>query len=179
MERTTFCMACMALLVACLAQMSMAAQQPNVRIDGDNITLTGCVVRSAEAAALPQTLAWTRGEMMLAGVDAAAGAQRNPIGTSGISGRVFYWLDDDEDLAEYLGQRVEIKGELEDFEEGEIEVKRDGSFTEIELDIDGREEKARVPTSWFGAAAPDEAEFKIAAREVDVEDIRVIGSCGA
>ena len=51
-----------------------------------------------------------------------------------------------------LDKGNEIKGELEDFEEGEIQVTRDGGFTEIELDIDGHKEKARVPTAWLGAA---------------------------
>ena len=165
-----------ALCFSCAVAAPTLAQQPSVTIDGDNVTLTGCVVPTSQSSR--PTLIWTRGEIMLAGVDAAAGAPTNPIGTAGVSGRVFYWLDNDEDLRKHIGQRVEIKGELEDFEEGEIQVKRDGAFTDIELEIDGHTEKARVPTAWLGTA-PDEAEFKIVAREVDVDDIRVLGSCGS
>jgi hypothetical protein len=132
---------------------------------------------AGQSASSPQTLIWTRGEIILAGVDAATGAPTNPIGTSGVSGRVFYWLDNDEDLRKHIGQRVEITGEFEDFEEGEIHVEGDGAFTDVELDIDGHNEKARVPTAWLGAA-PEDAEFKIVAREVNVDDIRVLGSCG-
>ena len=163
-------------LVSAVAASSL--QQPTVTVNGDDITLTGCVVPAAQAAASPETLIWTRGQMMLAGAGVAAGRQPDALGGRGISGRVFYWLNDEDGLSKHVGQRVEVKGELEDFEEGELEVKRDGEFTEIELDIDGRKEEARVPTSWLGAVAPGEATFKIVAREVDVEEIKVLGACG-
>jgi hypothetical protein len=166
-----------AFLFSCMLAPAAWAQQPNVTIDGDNITLTGCVVPAGQNVISPSMLIWSRGEIMLAGVSAAAEAPVNAVGTGGVSGRVFYWLDDGEDLRKHIGQRVEIKGDLEDFEEGEIRVERDGGFTEIELDIDGHEEKVRVPTAWLGAA-PDDAEFTIVAREVDVDDIRVLGPCG-
>jgi len=165
-----------ALFSCCVVAAAASAQQPDVTINGDDVTLTGCIVPRAQTTVSPQTLIWTRSDIMLAGM-AAARAPVNPIGTRGVSGRVFYWLNDDEDLQTHIGQRVEIKGQLEDFEQGEIEVTRDGAFTEVQLDIDGHKEKARVPTSWFGAA-PDEAEFKIVARQVDVDDIRVLGRCG-
>jgi hypothetical protein len=152
-------------------------QGPTVIIDGDRIAMTGCIVPATEVTSSPEALLWSRGGLMLAGVGAAAAPATNAIAGSGISGRVFYWLDDDEDLREHLGKRVEIKGELEDLEDGEIKVSRDGDFTEIELDIDGDKERARVPTSWFSGATPTDAEFKIAVREVDVDEIRELGVC--
>ena len=169
----------MMVAASCLASAVAASspQQATVTVNGDDITLTGCVVPAAQTVASPEALIWTRGQMMLAGAGAAAGTAPNAIGARGIAGRVFYWLDDEDGLRKHVGQRVEVKGELEDFEEGEIEVERDGEFTEIELDIDGRKEEARVPTAWLGAAAPDDATFKIVAREVDVKTIKVLGAC--
>ena len=45
--------------------------------------------------------------------------------------RIFYWLDDDEDLSKHRGQRVEIQGELEDFEKGKVEVDRKDDYTKV------------------------------------------------
>jgi len=102
----------------------------------------------------------------------------SPVGTSGIAGRVFYWLEDDEDLSTHVGQLVEIEGDLEDFEIGEVEIEQDGDFTEIELNLEGKKEKARVPTSWLrGIGSERDQEFEIATRRIDVDDIRVLGAC--
>jgi hypothetical protein len=165
--------------VAAAAAIPLAAQQPAVTVDGDDITITGCIGKvDTQVPAPPAMLVWSRSDIMLAGVKAGGEGAPNPVGTSGVSGRVFYWLDDDEDLSKHVGQRVEIKGELEDFEKGEIEIKQDGEFTEITLDLDGKEEKARVPTSWLQDAGADkEQSYEIAARRFDVEDIRVLGAC--
>ena len=90
----------------------------------------------------------------------------------------FYWLEDDDDLAKHVGQMVEVKGDLKDFETGEVEIEREDDFTEIELDLDGKKEKARVPTAWLrGTGADRDQEFEIAARRIDVEEVRVLGAC--
>jgi len=164
--------------VVAVVALPVSAQQPTVEVDGDDITVTGCVTRSsALPAAAPDLLVWTRGDIMMAGA-AIAGQTATPSGTTGLAGKVLYWLDDDEDLVRYIGQRVEIKGELEDFEKGEVEIDRQGDFTEIELDLDGKEEKVRVPTAWLAGSVPHrDVEFDIIAREVDIEHVRVIGSC--
>lgn len=166
--------------LALAASVTAASVQhgPTVTVDGDHITLTGCIVPAAEVTASPEALFWSRGGLMLAGADAAAAPSTNAIAAGGIAGRVFYWLDDADDLRDHIGKRVEIKGDLEDLEDGKIKVSRDGDFTEIELDIDGDKEEARVPTSWFGRVPPKDAEFKIAVREVDVDEVRELGMCG-
>ncbi len=96
--------------------------------------------------------------------------------------RVFYWLDDDEgdDLAKHRGQRVEIRGELEDFEKGKVEVDRKDDYTKVKLHLDGKTEEAKVPSSWLNewANAKDQ-KFDIVARRIDVKKINVIGSCGS
>ena len=161
-----------AALMAWLA-VPLYAQQPSITIDDDDITITGCITRVSLASGIPDLLVWSRSDIMLAGA-VAVGAQV-PIGTTGLGGRTFLWLD--EDLSGYVGQRLEIEAELKGIEKGEIEIDRHGDVTDIELDLKGREEKARIPTAWLGAGALD-AEFEIVAHRVDVEHVRVLGSCG-
>ena len=170
----------LAVLLGGLAIAPVRAQQPAVTIDDDDITIRGCIRQaSTQLAAAPPMLVWSRSDIMLA----AASAVDLPkaVGTSGIAGRVFYWLDEDEDdLSKHVGQMVEIKGDLEEFEKGEIEITRDGDFTEIELDLDGKEEKARVPTVWLGPGGSNQnydVQLDIVARKIDVENVRVLGPC--
>jgi hypothetical protein len=156
-----------------------AAQEPVAIISDDDITIRGCVRPVDVRASAPTTvLVWTRGDIMLVGVAAAGTNAPNPIGTSGIAGRVFYWLEHEDDLSNHVGQLVEIRGELKDVETGEVEIERDGDFIEIELDLDGMEGKARVPASWLGGAGADrDREFEIVTRRVDVDDVRVLAAC--
>lgn len=161
-----------------LAAAPAGAQQPTVVIDNDNITMRGCLQKvSADSTAAPSMLVWTRSDLMMAGLRAAETNAPAAVGTTGMGERVFYWLDDDEDLSKHVGKMVEIKGELEDFEKGQIEVKRDGDFTEIQLDLGGKKEKARVPASWIGQTTKREKEFEIVARRIDVKNVRPIGAC--
>ena len=84
--------------------------------------------------------------------------------------RVFYWLDEDEDLSKHRGQRVEIKGELEDFEKGKVEVDRKDDYTKVKLHLDGKTEEAKVPSSWLNEwANPKDQKFEIVARRIDVK----------
>ena len=153
-----------------------AAQQPIVSVDGDDVTITGCLARASAGLSsyAPTVLVWTRGDIMLA---APASGIPPAVGTTGAAQRMFYWIDQDDDLIGHLGQRVEIKGEFEDFEQGQLEVNRDDDYVEMELDLGGREERVRIPASWFGAPAPDDLEIHFIARKVDVETVRVLGPC--
>jgi hypothetical protein len=165
-SRITACLAAAALSFTTLAA---ASQQPTVVVVDDDITIRGCVGRmSPRAAADGQTLVWTRGDIMLSNPNALRSGQ--------LAERVFYWLEDDEDLAKHVGQMIEVKGDLGDFEKGEVEFDKDGDFTEIELKLDGKTEKARVPTAWFGASR-DESEIDIVARKIDVDSVKVLGAC--
>jgi hypothetical protein len=159
----------------------LTAQQQSVAIDDDEITITGCITAmtmSVPAPERPEILLWSRGDIMLAGVAATSDDDRSPA-TERLASRVFYWLDDDNTLANHVGQRVQVRGELEDFEEGEIEIERDGDYAEIELELDGKEEEARVPISWLGPGGPDrDVNVEFVARRIDVEDVRVLGPCG-
>jgi hypothetical protein len=148
-----------------------AAQRPAVEVHGDDITLRGCVgrVQAGSVGSAPM-LVWTRGDIMMTNATAIGAAQSVD--------RVFYWLDDDEDLAKHVGQMVEVKGDLGDFKKGEVEIDRKGDFTEIELKIGDKKEKARVPTAWLGVPRA-EGEFDIVARKIDVDKVQVLGACTA
>jgi hypothetical protein len=174
MQATSRTLALAVMLMAAVA-VPAAAQQPIVSVDGDDITITGCLARaSARPSYAPTVLVWTRGDIMLA---APASGVPPAVGTTSGTQRVFYWIDQADELIGHLGQRVEIKGEFEDFEEGQIEVDRDDDYVEMELDLGGREEKVRMPASWFDNPVPDDLEINFIARKVDVEDVRVLGAC--
>jgi hypothetical protein len=160
--------------LALAATMSTAAlaQQSSVVVDDDEITIRGCVGRAPITnASAQQVLVWTRSDLMLGNAMAVRDGQ-----PSALNGGVFYWLDDDDDLTKHVGQMVEVKGDLGDFKKGEIDIDRDGDFTEIELKLDGKKEKARVPTAWLGTPARD-AEIEIVSRKVDVDKVTVLGAC--
>jgi hypothetical protein len=166
-----------ALLAVTIAGASSAAQLPIVTVDDDDITIRGCVRNTDVRNGIPTNmLVWSRGDIMLA---AATSLDSHPVGTAGVGGRVLYWLENDDNLAKYVGQVVVVKGDLKDFETGEVEIERvDDFFTKIELDLDGKKEKAQVPTAWLrGTGADRDRKFEIAARRVDVDQVRVIGTC--
>jgi hypothetical protein len=101
------------------------------------------------------------------------------LGTStSLPDRVFYWLNDDEDLSKHVGKIVELKGDLGEFKKGEVEFKRDGEFTNISLTLGGKTEKARVPSAWLGAQSSD-GSFDFPTRKIDVGDVKVLGTCPA
>jgi hypothetical protein len=160
--------------VALAATVSTAAlaQQSSVVVDDDEITIRGCVGRAPITnATAQQVLVWTRSDLMLGNAMAVRNGQ-----PSALNGGVFYWLDDDDSLTKHVGQMVEVKGDLGDFKKGEIDIERDGDFTKIELKLDGKKEKARVPTAWLGTPARD-AEIDIVSRKVDVDKVTVLGAC--
>ena len=149
-----------------------AAQQPSVSVHGDDITIRGCVGRgSADNLATQRTLVWSRSDIMLKNVIAAGSSTALPD-------KVFYWLNDDEDLSKHIGQMVEVKGDLGEFKKGEVQMKRDGPFTDITLKLGDKTEKARVPSSLLGAQA-DEGSFNFPTRKVDVDSVKVLGACPA
>ena len=100
---------------------TLSAQQPAVMVDDDDITIRGCVREVDLRTTNPSLLVWSRSDLMLVGAEAAGSDAPNPIRPRRLRRRVFYWLDDDEDLAKHVGQQIEIKGDLEDIEKGEIE----------------------------------------------------------
>ena len=95
-SRLTTCLAAASLSVATLAA---AGQQSTVVVDNDDITIRGCVGRVSPAAT-ERMLVWTRGDIMLSNPNALRSGQ--------LADRVFYWLDDDEDLSKHVGQMARV-----------------------------------------------------------------------
>src|SRR5829696_7918781 len=92
-----------------IAGFGAAASAP---ADDEHIVIRGCVTdATAPSVIAPSTFVWSKSDIMLAAAEARSTAVP-------LRDRIFYWLDDDEDLSKHRGQRVEIKGELEDFEKG-------------------------------------------------------------
>ena len=171
-------------MVAVALTATASATQPAVQVDGNNITMQGCVAPANSPLRAPfETLIWSRGGILTAGTavaEAAVNARAEELAS-----RVLYWIDDD-DLEEHVGRLVVVRGELEGVKKGELEIERDDDFTEIRLELDGDEEKIRVPTAWLerGSGATrasrgntDDVDIEIATRKVDIKNVKVLGRC--
>lgn len=173
-----FRMCAAAVLLSATVALPLSAQQPTVTIEGDNITITGCFARvTASPSMAPTSLIWSRGDLMLAGAAAAGASVAVPVGTTGMSDRVFYWLNNEEDMSRHLGKRVRITGEVDDFQKGEIEIDRDGDFANVKLELDNQDEEIRIPMHFLGRGIKDDVDIDIVARKVDVDDVDVLGPC--
>lgn len=167
---------CATAVVALTSAASLAAQRPGLDLDKDEITIRGCVTRAEQYKPIDKMpLVWSGDDVLVAlsdGMDGQRFVKDNAVG------RLFYWLED-RDLSDHVGQIVEIKGDLEDVEEGELEIQRKDDYTTLELKFDGKTEKARLPTPWFAAPrSTDEREFDVVVQKVDVDDVKVMGACG-
>ena len=172
-----------AALVLVSAGTAKAQQARGAGDHDDQFVITGCVMRSADTRTRgPQSMfVWSKGDVYLGSpsVRLKPSATARPIGTAGTVGRVFYWIDDENDFAKYVGQRVEIVGELSDELDGaEIELEHKGDFTEMEFEAGGRGATARIPTSWLGPSTRGkDIAADVTVRTVDVENVTVMGPC--
>ena len=162
---------------------SGAAAQARAGDRDDQFVVSGCVTpsRDVRIGTGPQSLfIWSRGDVYL-GLPTGNFKPSEPVGTTGSFMPVFYWIDDENDFAKYVGQRVEIVGEMSGtLRKGELEIKHENGFTELEFEVGGREATARVPRAWFGPAvreASQDADLDVVVRTVDVEKVTVLGPC--
>jgi hypothetical protein len=168
--------------IACALSAAVSAQTRSGDRD-DQFVARGCVTPTGSLrGSEPQSLfLWSRGDVYLAYPDTRfkPAETERPVGTTGVFMPVFYWIDDEDDFAKYVGQRVEIVGELsDDLDKGEIEIEHRGDVTEIEFEVNGHEAKASIPRAWLGpATANKDAEFDVVVRTVDVEKVTVLGIC--
>jgi hypothetical protein len=163
--------------LAGILSLPAAAQQGAIRVDGDDVTITGCVSRT-DAANFDSgsILAWTKNDLLLSRAVVGGG----PTGTAGSAGAagLLYYLDKNDSLEDHIGEYVEVKGDVGDIEKGRVKVDHDGDYTEVTLRLDGDEEKVRVPSSWFGPDVRDR-KYDVIARKIEVDDVRVLGACPA
>jgi hypothetical protein len=144
--------------------------------DRHEVRLTGCVVRGEGDGAgylltnTPAEPAWQHSDARVA---------PSAIGTTGGYATIFYWLDDDDDLDQHVGHRVEVEGELKgDLKEGEIVLDRKDDWTEMTVKSDGRTMKARVPhTSIVGRDRNGQPQRShVLVRKVDVEKVTMLAA---
>jgi hypothetical protein len=155
-----------------------AVELPTVHA-AQEVKLTGCLV-AGEDDDDGYLLTNAMGDLAAPRSDGSKVAP-GPVGTTGGAATIFYWLEDDDDLETRVGQRVEIEGELSgDIEAGEIEIEREGSWTKLTIESDGRELTARVPQSVLimTSGSNDERRLDVLVRKVDVEGVRMLApSC--
>ena len=154
-----------------IAGFGAAASAP---ADDEHIVIRGCVTDAkAPSVVAPHSFVWSRSDIMLAAAEARSTAVP-------LRDRIFYWLDEDDDLGKYRGQQVEVQGELEDIEKGKVEIDRKDDYTKVKLKLDGKTEEAKVPSSWLNEwANSKDQKFDIVARRIDVKKVEVLGACGS
>ncbi|MGE0449689.1 MAG: hypothetical protein AB7Q29_08900 [Vicinamibacterales bacterium] len=145
----------------------------------DDITLSGCLVKGEgdrEGYLLRNTSgdpAWEQSRDRK--------VAPNTVGATGDFQAIFYWLEDDDELRDHVGHRIELTGEFEgDVKDGEIEMERKDEWTELTVKSDGRRMKAVVPNSSILAGpGDDERKIHVLVRKVDVEKVRMLEpTCG-
>jgi hypothetical protein len=110
---------------------------------------------------------------------AAGAVTPGPVGTTGGSTLLFYWLEDDDQLEPHLGHMIEVDGELKgDVKQGEIELERADKWTELTIESDGRALTARVPQSLFvvSTRSSDDRAIDVQVRKVDAKSVRMLSA---
>jgi hypothetical protein len=164
--------------LACALQ--AAAEALPARHHDNWFVARGCVAPTTDLRGTdPQPLfLWSRGDVYLAHAETPFEPLNPRVGAAAMFQRVFYWIDHEDDLARYVGLRVEVAGELDDVDEGDIEIDYHGDYTELEFKVNGHKTKARIPTTWlWPATGGRDVEFDVAVRTVDVERVTVLGAC--
>jgi hypothetical protein len=163
-------------LLGCLCAVGLAfTASMNLSADdkGNLVTLTGCLIHGDHGYLLTNAPDEPRFERADAGK-----IEPGPVGTSGAGSSIFYWLDDDHDLAKNIGHQVEIQGELKgDVKPGEIKIDRKRNWTTIEIKSQGRSLKADVPERLWVVSprgVSDEDKVNTLVRRVDPKHVRML-----
>lgn len=157
--------------VALTAALTLGSLVSTAAADKD-IKLSGCLVRGEDGGGYlltnaPGESVWDRARDVP--------VEPGPAGTTGRSGSVFYWLDNNGDLNEHVGHQVDIDGELKgDLNDGQIKVDRKSNWTEMEVKSGERTLKARVPQSLFvypASSRDSDPRANVLVRKVDVKKV--------
>jgi hypothetical protein len=169
---------CLGAALALSLSTQLAGQQPVPVTAGpdDKVTVVGCVVKGdgGYVLASPVDPAIPR---------AAGTAAATVASASSVAGHVFYWLDDDDEIDEHAGRKVEVTGELEDdIDQGTISVEREDGMVEIEFKAEGeRKVTIKIPDTPAaigtpGAVSDREKDYRVVIRKVDVDSVKVLAS---
>jgi hypothetical protein len=184
-------------LGSAVAAQSAAVGVAPTRTDDKEVTLTGCVVKGDGGYVLSGigpgfTIETTRTTVGTAGSTTTTTTTSATPGSPVIPSperRVIYWLDDDDDLEEHAGRRVEVRGEIEgDIDAGEIEVEREDGMIELEIKAKGDKVTVKLPDTaaanpgavgTSGSAVTDRPQdIPFFVRKVDVKSVkRLADSC--
>lgn len=170
-----------AITVLCAAAVPQAATPPKVAQD-KQVTVIGCAVKGdgdGDGFLLVNTVQRTT---VGAIAPSPGGVTVSETTTTALKpSRVLYWLDDDDDAVEkFMGQTVEVSGELEgDVERGEIKAEREDGMIELEIDAAGRKATVKVPdvpsAVGTGATVTDrERELPYLVQKLDVKSARAL-----
>jgi hypothetical protein len=148
-----------------------------------DVRLVGCVVKADNGYVLTNVKAVTDAPET-AGATGTANPAQAP--TSAVLSRTFYWLEEDDDLKDHVGHRVEVAGELEDVDRGQISVEREGGMIELEFKVEGdKKVTVKVPdTPAAAATAPvgtsgvtdRERDLDVVVKKLDVKSVKMIAS---
>ena len=165
-------------LAALGLSVQLVGQQPvavNANAD-DRVTLVGCVIKGDGGSLLSSI-----GDTWDA--TSAGSAAATVTSASKVAGRIFYWLDGDNDLEDHAGRKVEVVGKLDkEIDNAKISVEREDRMVEIEFKADGErkvtvkvpETPASVGTS--GSLSDRESTHRIVILKIDVKSIKVLAS---
>lgn len=178
----------MGLAAALSASVSVAAAVTAVQAAGrvapvessgqkKEVTITGCVVKGDGGYVLTNVASETEAAAL------AAGAPSTPQPPGAVlPARVLYWVDDDDDLEDHAGHKVEVRGELEgEVEKGTISAEREGGVVELEFKVDGKKVAIKVPDvppaiGTSGKVGDKEVDFPYVVRRIDVKSVKTITS---
>ena len=168
------------------AHQAGAAGQAQPAGGGDEVTLTGCVVKGDGGYVLTDVIS--------AAPDPHAGHPTHtatPTGTSGvpaevaraIAARTLYWLEEDDEVEKFAGQRVEVKGNLEgDIDRGQISIEREQGMVELEFKVeDERKITVKLPNlpaavGTTGEVTDREKDHDYIVRKLDVESVKMVAA---
>jgi hypothetical protein len=138
----------------------------------DPVKLTGCVVRAEDGDGF--LLINTPREPAATSPEPRTTAPTT-VGTAGVFANVFYWLDKDDELTPHVGHLVEVDGDLKgELRDGQIKIDRKDQWTEIEVESDGRDMKARVPNASIVPGPDADRKMSVLVRRVDVNKVRML-----
>lgn len=139
-----------------------------------DITLHGCV-----------TPAQDPGTYFLSSVTHVTDPNGGQIPEMAHGRRVFFWLDNDEDVRKNMGRMVEVRGRFSAIEESEAELKagrhKDGGLI-VEFEGPGKDVRAPdgaagVSVGTAGRVTPERNDVKTYLMRVDVKSVKATGSC--
>jgi hypothetical protein len=138
----------------------------------DPVQLTGCVVKADDGD----------GYLLINAPREAADSLNEPhrsapttVGTTPVFANIFYWLENDNDLKRHIGHQVAIEGELKgDLRDGQLKIDRKDNWTEIKVEADGHDMKARVPNASVLPGPDPDRKLSVLVRRVDVKKVRML-----